>query len=313
MSKRKAAQQKDPNQDTEMKIENREEDDHDDDGDDDDDDLEQLIDVDFEFFDPRPIDFHALKRLLIQLFSADSEMFSLSELTELILSQPLLGSTVKVDGPESDPFALLTVLNMNDHKDKSPIQEIRKYLLEKCPKRDIALHMAVSEILSPDRPQGHDVGLLLSERFVNMPVQIMPPMYKMLMEEIDWAVEDVEPYDFEWYVIISKTYKEVAPTVDDDNDEAKPSTTSKPKKKKTKMHHPLSDAATFYFHPEDEIVAHHAAHQYDFRLTRQDRDASADSRSTFSEFGIAPARRVFVVHRDRIQGMVEEMESACAV
>lgn len=77
---------------------------------------QQLVDVDFEFFDPRPIDFHALKRLLIQLFSADSEMFSLSELTELILSQPLLGSTVKVDGPESDPFALLTVLNMNDHK-----------------------------------------------------------------------------------------------------------------------------------------------------------------------------------------------------
>jgi protein BCP1 len=32
------------------------------------------------------------------------------------LSQPLLGSTVKVDGNETDPYAFLTVLNLETHK-----------------------------------------------------------------------------------------------------------------------------------------------------------------------------------------------------
>jgi protein BCP1 len=37
----------------------------------------------------------------------------------------------------------------------------------------------------------YHIGLLLSERLINMPVQIVPPMYKMLQEEIQWAIEDV--------------------------------------------------------------------------------------------------------------------------
>jgi protein BCP1 len=77
---------------------------------------EELVDVDFDFFDPKEIDFHTIKQLMIQLFSSDAELFNLSELSELIIKQPLLGTTVKVDGADSDPYALLTVLNMNEHK-----------------------------------------------------------------------------------------------------------------------------------------------------------------------------------------------------
>jgi protein BCP1 len=46
----------------------------------------------------------------------DSQLFNLSELADIILSQPLLGSTVKVDGNETDPYAFLTVLNLETHK-----------------------------------------------------------------------------------------------------------------------------------------------------------------------------------------------------
>ena len=76
-----------------------------------------MLDVEFEWFDPQPeVDFHGLKTLLRQLFDADAELFDLSALSDLILSQPLLGSTVKTDGNESDPFAFLTVLNMHEHR-----------------------------------------------------------------------------------------------------------------------------------------------------------------------------------------------------
>lgn len=76
-----------------------------------------IVNVDFEWFDPQPdVDFHGLKVLLRQLFDSDAQLFDLSTLTDLILSQPLLGSTVKVDGNETDPYAFLTVLNLQQHK-----------------------------------------------------------------------------------------------------------------------------------------------------------------------------------------------------
>lgn len=76
-----------------------------------------MVNVDFEWFDPQPaVDFHGLKNLLRQLFDNDAQMFDLSALADLILSQPTLGSTVKVDGNESDPYAFLSVLNLQEHK-----------------------------------------------------------------------------------------------------------------------------------------------------------------------------------------------------
>ncbi len=80
-----------------------------------------MLDVDFEWFDPQEIDFHGLKTLLRQLFDVDHELFDLSALSTLILSQPLLGSTVKVPDDEvatneTDAFAFLTVLNLHTHR-----------------------------------------------------------------------------------------------------------------------------------------------------------------------------------------------------
>lgn len=76
-----------------------------------------MVDVEFEWFDPQPaVDFHGIKTLLRQLLDIDAQLFNLSELADLILSQPLLGSTVKVDGNETDPYAFLTVLNLTTHK-----------------------------------------------------------------------------------------------------------------------------------------------------------------------------------------------------
>lgn len=84
-----------------------------------------ILNVDFEWFDPNPaVDFHGLKTLLRQLLDVDNQLFNLSELADLILSQPLLGSTVKCDGTESDPFSFLTVLNLETHKVCSCFSEI---------------------------------------------------------------------------------------------------------------------------------------------------------------------------------------------
>lgn len=76
-----------------------------------------MLDVDFEWFDPQPdVDFHGLKTLLRQLLDMDAQLLDMSALADLILAQPLLGSTVKVDGNETDPYAFLSVINLHEHR-----------------------------------------------------------------------------------------------------------------------------------------------------------------------------------------------------
>ena len=76
-----------------------------------------MLDVDFEWFDPQPdVDFHGLKTLLRQLLDVDAHLLDMSALADLILAQPLLGSTVKVDGNETDPYAFLSVINLHEHR-----------------------------------------------------------------------------------------------------------------------------------------------------------------------------------------------------
>lgn len=67
----------------------------------------------------------------------------------------------------------------------SDLKTLIDYLLAKT-SADQGFHSTLSSLL-----QTHAVGLVLSERLINMPVQVMPPMYRMLSEEIDEAIEEV--------------------------------------------------------------------------------------------------------------------------
>lgn len=58
-----------------------------------------------------------------------------------------------------------------------------KYLLDKT-----KTSQAVKDVLNSEEAE---VGLVLSERIINMPPAVAAPSYKMLMEEIQWANEDV--------------------------------------------------------------------------------------------------------------------------
>ena len=57
---------------------------------------------------------------------------------------------------------------------------------------DPALHDTLRHLLEPASPS--QVGLILCERLVNMPVQVIPPMYRMLTDEIKWAIDDVRSW-----------------------------------------------------------------------------------------------------------------------
>lgn len=243
-----------------------------------------MVDVEFEWFNFDPeIDFHGIKALLRQLFDVDANLFNMSALADLVLSQPTIGSTVKVDGKETDPYAMLTALNTHVHRETEPMNDILKYLVEKAQTNDSLA--AIPELINA----GKHVGLVFSERFINMPPEIGPPLYSMLIDEVEAAVEDKEPYEFSHYLILSKTYQEVESTLDVENR----------KKKKAK-----EEASTFFFHPEDEVLHKHALAYGSYSYTKEE-DSVADSKRAFQEAGIKPAGHMILIEASKFAGAVK--------
>lgn len=244
-----------------------------------------MVNVDFEWFDPNPaVDFHGLKTLLRQLFDVDNQLFDLSELADLILSQPLLGSTVKVDGAETDPYAFLTVLNLETHKDKKVMRDLAAYLSSKAPG------------LLPAAPA--QIGLILTERFINMPHEIVPPMYTMLMEEMQWAVDEKEPYAFTHYLVLSRVYTEVTSSL---------KAGGQPPSKKNKA--AKVDNETFYFHTEDEVLHQHALGHTVFDYDTPVDEGASDSRRAFQEMGVKPQGHLTLIEAAKFAGAVDAVKS----
>lgn len=77
-----------------------------------------IVDVDFEFYGFKNVDFHGTKSMLAKTFNDPTWTSSpaLSNLTELIIAQSTLGSTVKCDGEDTDPYAICTLVNLNKQK-----------------------------------------------------------------------------------------------------------------------------------------------------------------------------------------------------
>ncbi|RPA83686.1 hypothetical protein BJ508DRAFT_413354 [Ascobolus immersus RN42] len=278
---------------------------------------EKIVDVDFELFDPNPtVDIQGIRNLLRQLFDNDAVLQDLSSLTELILSQPTVGTTVKVDGIESDPYAFLTVLNLRVHKDNDAVKQLVKYYIARAGGDQTEMGSFLKRAISGEERSEGDVGIVLAERLINMPVEIVPPMYKMLLEEVQWALEDKEPYNFSHFVIPSKTYTEVASTVseDEEEDENKP----KPAKKKWKYGaagkagkaKPAPSSQLFYFHPEDELWEKEGAGKtHNFKFIKLN-ESGSDSKRTFDEFGIMPRGSVTVISKDGFEKAVDAMAKA---
>ena len=143
------------------------------------------------------------------------------------------------------------------------------------------------------------VGLILTERLINVPFEVVPPMYKMLVEEISWALEEKEPYDFSHYLIISKTYREISSSIDEDGEHGR-------KRKKQKKDSGKSASEMFYFHPEDELLHEYASAYSDFEYKSE--ASQSDSKRTFQELGIKPQGHVILIEAGKFGEAVKALE-----
>jgi protein BCP1 len=173
------------------------------------------------------------------------------------------------------------------------VQTIIQYLTSKAASSPQLSH--IKDVISSQSPGKNEVGLILAERLLNVPPEVIPPMYTMLMEEVEWANQDNEPYTFSHYLILSKTYKEVESKLDEEESRS----TKKQKKDKG-----ASDN-TFYFHPEDEVFQRYAVAHGNFNYTSVPDSGRADSKRAFQEMGIVPQGHFILIERSRIEEAVK--------
>ncbi|KAF6175202.1 hypothetical protein GIB67_035083 [Kingdonia uniflora] len=165
------------------------------------------IQADFAFFDPKADDFQGVK-MLLQTYLDDLE-WDLSGLVDLVLGQTTVGTVVKIEDEEDNGlFSVVTALNLARYKDHKCVNEIKGFLLKACQDKDVTCKM---RLLIEE--QAHNIGLLVSQRVLNLPPQLLPPLYDALFDEVSWATED-EPteelrksFRFKFYLLATRIYK----------------------------------------------------------------------------------------------------------
>lgn len=263
---------------------------------------EEIVNVDFDFFDLNPeVDFHATKTFLRQLFGDDCNMFDISALADLILTKNSVGTTIKTEGTESDPFALLSVINLTENLGQPSIKSLVDYFLQKT-SQNTEFNIILKKLLSEGKTTKSSskqlkVGLIISERMINMPVEVVPPMYKMLLTEMEKAEDAHDKYEFDYFLVVSKIYHMVAAIVQEETSD------KKSKKKKVPAEKVVESD---YFHYEDIILEQNAKYfgSYSYNHTHQE----TDSRRVFTEYGIDPKLSLILLDKEGLRKSVPEME-----
>lgn len=198
------------------------------------DDKEEIVNIDFDFYNGNPnVDFHALKNLSRQLFGPqESNRIQLSALADLMLASPM--TTIKTDGPESDPYCFLSFIDYKDNKSS----DYAKYLMKVDPRLATFLQTL-------DNTGDKRCALVMSERLINMPPEVVPPLYKITLDDVSQSLGNGENYDF--YIIVSRKYE-----VNFDTDEDLTKSTVDRSKKRVK------NDEIDYFHEEDRFFEKHA-------------------------------------------------------
>lgn len=217
--------------------------------------MEDEVEVDIEFFDPKPEDFHGVKALLEGLLGGTT--YNVSSLADAIIEQSIVGTVVK-SGEDEQPIGVASLLNVKRYGDLEAMQQIKAHLIRSC--ADAATREKLLPALEDAR-----TGLLVNERVINCPPQIGPPVMKALFDEIEWAVQDgstseiQDSFRIRQFLIIAPAF--IDPTSVVSAPEAIKGDPTRPAKKKAKV---SSEQQIVYVKPDDEYFHRNAKWSFTF-------------------------------------------------
>jgi len=180
----------------------------------DEDDVGEDVEMEFEFHNPDEGDYHGVAEHL-KSGTWDFVELNFSELTDDLVNQGNVGTLVKSDADSSTKeetvCGLLTALNLQQFKHRSWPSAVAKALNAKAKKHADAATANKLQALLEKASKGAQVGLLLSERFVNLPPELVGPLHGALQEDIVWSCstpecpEDERPfYGFTHFVGVAR-------------------------------------------------------------------------------------------------------------
>ncbi|KAK2579280.1 hypothetical protein KPH14_008239 [Odynerus spinipes] len=258
------------------------------------------IQVDFEGRNPQDPDFHGIKTLLQQLFL--KAHIDLGALTDLIVSQNYVGSVVKQseDLEESDEedsedtfdvFGITTVINISDRQNLPCIQQLRDLLKELSSEHATdAAYTMIKNVLEND---SQPIGLLINERFINIPAQISVPLFENLIAEMKRASNRKMPFNFSYYILICKLYK-----MED----------KKVGKTKNKKRNNADTPTVMWSNPEEEIFAEEATVSFEFTVENES-DSGLSGAWTETDDEMKPYRRVLLFEASKFQSIINKIKS----
>ncbi|KAF7205050.1 BRCA2 and CDKN1A interacting protein [Nothobranchius furzeri] len=146
--------------------------------------IDEEVVVDFEAHAISNNDFSGIKKLLQQLFL--KARVDTAEMTDIIIQQNHIGSVIKQaevpeDSDDDDPdevFGFIAMLNLTERKGVRCVEDIKELILDQCEKN--ASHSVTEQLEQILNDTSKPVGLLLSERFINVPPQIALPLHTQL-------------------------------------------------------------------------------------------------------------------------------------
>ncbi len=259
------------------------EEEHDEESSEDDEDGEAFdsIDVDFLCADPEEEDFHGLKTLLTNFL--DGKQFSSSELVDAIIANPA-GSVIKC-GEEDDAIGVASVLQVSQHKDSEFLAEIEDFVKEHCSERADAEKITAA-FAAPSS------ALLISERLLNSPPQLAPPLMESLIQEAE-AMAKENGSKINQYIFMTRAYNDPTST-------APAAASEKATSKKKKESKQVSDL--IFATPEGEFLVSKASVAFSFAVPNR----------AVGKDDLLPQRVVAVVPAKEVAGALKEMRAVVA-
>ena len=259
----------------------------------------QIVDVNFDFVDFNESCFHMTRQLISNSAWAS---FGVSEITNAVIDQVAVGTVIKVDEAIT---GFITALNINNKNIKQSSKEMQKFLLHTCPNAQ-----KMNEILSNNR---QNVGVLISERLVNLPSELSPAMHRSFLDDIEWASGNTsglndslrKELSFDYLIVFSTVYI----TGGNSNSSSGSKKKKKKKKKRSKKKQKISNDGSgtneqiYYVKFEDEILRDSATLSYTCPLRTSGIDTEPRS---MGPFGIESCL-VMVLEIGKLKGCVERL------
>ncbi|KAF7661477.1 hypothetical protein LDENG_00260910 [Lucifuga dentata] len=259
--------------------------------------INEEVVVDFEAHSISVNDFNGIKKLLQQLFL--KAHVNTSDMTDIIIQQNHVGSVIRQaevpeDSDDDDPdevFGFISMLNLTERKGVQCVEEVKELIMDQCQKN---CPQSVTEQLEQIfNDTSKPVGLLLSERFINVPPQIALPLHKQLQDEIAEAQRTNKPSGRCHYcLMISKTCKEATKSI-----------SARGGAPKDEIMFVNAEEEFFY---EQALVKFHYSVQ-------EEADSCLSGRWSFDDVPMKPFRTVMLIPADRMPAVMDKLKEFLAV